>query len=222
MNDDRALFRFEQVRFAREGRVIFEIESATIHGGGVTAIVGPSGSGKSTLLRLCNRLEVPDSGRIFYGRKSVADMAASVLRRDVGMVFQKATPFGGTLRDNLRVAAPKSDDDAYTNQLVRVGLNASWLTRQAAELSGGEAQRLCMARTLMTQPKVILMDEPTAHLDPAATETIEALARSLAGSGTDIVWVSHDPHQVERIADRVLDIVECSLRPRSRGGQEKG
>ena len=222
MNDRQALFRFDRVRFAREGRAILDIDDATIDTGGVTAVVGPSGSGKSTLLRFCNRLAVPDSGHVFYRGDDVTGLTASVLRRNVGMVFQKATPFGGTLRDNLQVAAPKRNDGEYADHLRRVGLDPAWLDRQAAELSGGEAQRLCMARTLTTEPEVILMDEPTAHLDPSATETIEALAQSLAHSGTTIVWVSHDPRQVDRVADRVLDIRDRSLVPRSLEPSQKG
>jgi putative ABC transport system ATP-binding protein len=222
VTEDDVLFSFEQVRFARERREILEIDQAAIIGGGVTAIVGPSGSGKSTLLRFCNRLEVPDSGRVMYRARDVSTIDASKLRRDVGMVFQKATPFGGTLRDNLRVAAPKRGDDDYAALLSRVGLDAAWLDRNAADLSGGEVQRLCMARTLATEPNVVLLDEPTAHLDPVGTQGIESLVLSLARSGTEIVWVSHDPSQVLRVADRVLDIVDRSLVPRSDFRPQKG
>lgn len=211
MNDGKDLFRFEDVRLAREGRVILDIDRATLVGGGITAIVGASGSGKTTLLRLCNRLSVPDSGRVFYRDDDVAEMSATVLRRAVGMVFQKPTPFGGTVRDNLRVAAPKRADSEYADNLVRVGLDPTWLDRQAADLSGGEAQRLCMARTLATEPKVVLCDEPTAHLDAGATEAIEALVLSLAETGTDIVWVTHDPRQVDRIANHMFRIEASSL-----------
>lgn len=169
---------------------------------GVTALVGPSGAGKSTLLRLCNRLEVPTAGTVSFLGEDTAGLDPLVLRRRVGMVFQRPALFPGTVRDNLQVARPGVGDDRCTTVLERAGLPAAFLDRVADELSGGEAQRACLARTLVTEPEVLLMDEPTASLDPAAVADLERSTRQLAGDGVILVWVTHDLAQARRIADR--------------------
>lgn len=170
-------------------------------------MVGPSGSGKSTLLRLCNRLDVTDSGRVCFRGADVATLDPLTLRRRVGMVFQRPTPFPGTVLENLRVADPEATETAGAEVLHRVGLDASFLGRDARALSGGEAQRVCLARTLATQPEVVLMDEVTSSVDPAARRGLEALARTLAAGGVPIVWVTHDLAQMRRLADHVVIVI---------------
>jgi putative ABC transport system ATP-binding protein len=177
----------------------------------VTAIIGPSGAGKSSLLRLCNRLEVADRGLVAFHGEDVRGMDPLALRRRVGMVFQTPTPFAGTGRDNLAVARPDLDDDGARAALGRVGLDPGLLERPAAELSGGEAQRLCIARTLVTGPEVLLMDEPTSSLDPAATLALEDLGRGLLAEGVVSVWVTHDLDQMRRVADRVLVLIDGAI-----------
>jgi putative ABC transport system ATP-binding protein len=117
------------------------------------------------------------------------------------MVFQAPVLFPGTVADNLAVAAPLDPPAAL---LERAGLSASFLTREAATLSGGEAQRACLARALGTRPRVLLMDEPTSALDHDAALVIEQLARTLADGGVPIVLVSHDRDQAARLGDRVV------------------
>lgn len=175
---------------------------------GVTVLVGPSGSGKSTLLRCCNRLEVPTSGRVLFGDADVATLDPLRLRRRVGMVFQRPTPFPGTVRENLQVAEPSIADAAGVSVLGQVGLDAVFLDRVATELSGGEAQRVCLARTLVTMPEVVLMDEVTSSVDPAQRFGLEELARTLASSGVAVLWVTHDLAQMRRVADYVLVVIE--------------
>lgn len=174
---------------------------------GVTAIVGPSGAGKSTLLRLCNRLEAPTSGRVLFRGIDVAELDPLRLRRRVGMVFQQPTAFAGTVRDNLRVALPELSDERAATALARAELPAGFLDRPASELSGGEAQRVCLARTLVTDPEVLLMDEPTSSLDPQARLGLERLGRGLAEGGVPVLWVSHDLEQMRRIAHYVVVLV---------------
>lgn len=177
----------------------------------MTAIVGPSGAGKSSLLRLCNRLEVADGGTVRFHGDDVQTLDPIALRRRVGMVFQTPTPFAGTVRDNLDVARRDLDDGVVADVLGRVGLDPELLDRSATELSGGEAQRMCLARTLVTDPEVLLMDEPTSSLDPAATLALEGLARTLAAEGVVSVWVTHDLEQMRRVADRVLVVLGGTL-----------
>lgn len=209
---DTSLFQFEQVTVAGPSGVRLESVSLVIPAEGITTIVGPSGSGKTTLLRLCNRLELPTSGRILYRGSPIAELDPLQLRRHVGMVFQKPVLFPGTIRDNLAEAnGILSTADCHAI-LDRVALDRGLLNRNADELSGGEAQRACLARALVASPSAILMDEPTSSLDGAASRRLEELARSLVEDGIPVVWVSHDLAQMERIADRVALIIDGSIR----------
>ncbi|OBJ86834.1 phosphate ABC transporter ATP-binding protein [Mycobacterium sp. 1245852.3] len=202
--DNDVMFEFLDVVVERQGVRALNGLTAAIPAHGVTAVFGPSGSGKSTLLRLCNRLELPTSGRVsFYGSDIVA-LDPLWLRRRVGMCFQRPTPFPGTVADNLRAADPDAPDARMRETLARVALSGSWLDRDVAGLSGGEAQRVCLARTLMAGPQVLLLDEPTSAVDTEAAEVIERAVRELAADGTPALWVTHNAAQVARAADRVL------------------
>ncbi|TWP36386.1 ABC transporter ATP-binding protein [Leekyejoonella antrihumi] len=195
----------DQVVVHRNGRLILDGVSAAFRPGAITAVCGPSGSGKTSLLRLINRLDVPTSGAVRYGGVDVAGLDVRELRRRVGMIFQRPTPFPGTVRANLRQGAERSDTD-YARVLEQVALTASMLDRDTADLSGGELQRVCLARTLTTEPEALLMDEPTSSLDPDAARVVEDAARALAGAGMTIVWVTHDLQQRDRIADDVFAV----------------
>jgi len=206
-----ALFSFEQVGVRREGRWILQHVTTTVPDDGITAIVGPSGAGKTTLLRLCNRLDVPDAGVVRYRGRDLTGLDVLQHRRQVGMVFQQPALFGGTVRDNLLAARPDADDADLREALADVGLPAALLEAQASRLSGGEAQRSCLARTLVTDPTVLLLDEPTSALDVDARLAFEQLILDLAGrprsAGAEpvpVLWVTHDDEQVRRVADHVL------------------
>jgi putative ABC transport system ATP-binding protein len=198
------LFAFEHVSVGPEGARRLHGLDATLPPGGLTVIAGPSGAGKSTLLRLCNRLEVPSAGAVRHRGTDVAERDPLELRREVAMVFQRPVTFAGSVRDNLHEADRTLDDDACAELLERAGLGASFLQRDAGELSGGEAQRACLARALATRPRVLLMDEPTSSLDGDAAAVLERLARGLVADGTPVVWVTHDQEQLRRLADHVL------------------
>ncbi|MEP7348203.1 MAG: phosphate ABC transporter ATP-binding protein, partial [Gemmatimonadaceae bacterium] len=186
--------------------------------GQVTAIIGPSGCGKSTLLRCLNRMhetvatarvegEVLLDGQDIYGR----GVSPIGVRRHIGMVFQRPTPFPTmSIRDNVAAGfkvlgahAPRRDelDQIVENSLRR---SALWeevkdrLQDSATGLSGGQQQRLCIARALATNPKVILLDEPSASLDPLSTQKIEELLYELRGSVT-VVIVTHNMQQAARV-----------------------
>lgn len=206
MATENPVFEFLDVVVERRQVRALDGLTAAIPGQGVTAVFGPSGAGKSTLLRLCNRLEVPTSGRVTFFGEDIASTDPLWLRRRVGMCFQRPTPFPGTVADNLRVADPDASEERMRETLSRVALTGSWLERDASALSGGEAQRMCLARTLMAQPQVLLLDEPTSAVDAHAARGIEGAVRELAADGIPALWVSHDPAQVERAADRVLRI----------------
>lgn len=184
----------------------------------VTALIGPSGCGKSTFLRSLNRMNdlvegCRIDGDIVFDGEDIYDKAYDVigLRKKVGMVFQKANVFPKSIYDNLTYGpklhgvTDKQELDAIVERTLKeVGL---WdevkdrLNKSALGLSGGQAQRLCIARCLSVEPEVILMDEPTSALDPIATSKIEALIKDLAEKYT-IVIVTHNMQQAGRISDR--------------------
>lgn len=198
------LFAFDDVGLEVDGAVILDAITVELPADGVVVVAGASGSGKSSLLRLCNRLVAPTTGTVRFRGDDVAALDVRRLRRRVGMVFQRPTPFPGTVHENLRVAEPSLDEDGAIALLASVGLPAEFVEREALTLSGGEAQRMCTARTLATHPEAVLMDEPTSALDEDNARGVEELARSLVGVGVSIVWVTHDRAQIDRIADVVI------------------
>jgi putative ABC transport system ATP-binding protein len=194
----------EQVSVVLNGVCILDEVTTELPKGSVTVVTGPSGAGKSTLLRLCNRLEVPTSGTVRFNGDDIDAIDPLWLRRRVGMVFQRPTLFGGTVRDNLHVALPDGSDATYDDALERAGLSAAFLDRDGGELSGGEAQRACLARTLVTAPEVLLMDEPTSALDEDNTRLLERHTCSLTSEGVTVVWVTHDVAQADRIGEHAI------------------
>lgn len=202
------IFSFDDVVVEVGGARILDGACASVPAGGVTCLVGPSGSGKSTMLRLCNRLEVATGGTVRFRGDDVLSLDPLAHRRRVGMVFQRPTPFPGTVRENLTVACPEADEVLFARSLERAGLSSRFLDRVADELSGGEQQRMCLARTLVTEPEVLLMDEPTSALDDRATGVLEELACGLACADrpVPILWVTHDRAQVRRIAEHCITV----------------
>ena len=187
----------------------------------VTAVIGPSGCGKSTMLRCLNRMHETIPGAIVEGDVLLADTSiyksglnAIAVRRHVGMVFQRPTPFPTmSIRDNvaagLRIKIGRSPSRQETDEIVQNALERAglWnevkdrLRESAMGLSGGQQQRLCVARALATRPRVILLDEPTASLDPLSTQTIEELVYELRGS-IGVVIVTHNMQQAARVSDQ--------------------
>jgi putative ABC transport system ATP-binding protein len=206
--DGAALFGFSGVGVRRGERWALRGASGTVPTTGITVLAGPSGSGKTSLLRLCNRLDVPDEGTVSFRGEDLQRLDPLALRRRVGLVSQRAVLFGGTVRDNLRVALPDGDDATFTEALGRASLDGSFLDRPGQELSGGEAQRACLARTLVAGPEVLLLDEPTSALDAGPRLAFEKTARGLADEGMPVLWVTHDLDQLRRVADHVLVLTE--------------
>jgi putative ABC transport system ATP-binding protein len=209
--DVRPLFEFRDVSMKIGGQHVLRHLSLLVPESGVTVILGPSGSGKTTLLRMCNRLSLPTSGSVLFRGENIARCDPLALRREVGMVFQRPTALPGSVRDNLTVADSGADGARMTATLERVGLDDSFLGRTARELSGGELQRVCLARTLLACPSVLLLDEPTTALDVNRRLDFERLAREFAGDGVPVVWVTHDLDQAHRLGDVSIVLVEGRL-----------
>lgn len=211
-----SVFDFERVSISYGSVPAVRDVTMSIPHVGITAFIGPSGCGKSTVLMSLNRLTdlVPATSLTGTIRFDGADIHAPdtdlvALRRRIGMVFQKPNPFPMSIYENVaygpRIHGQHTGLDAVVERsLVRAGL---WdevrndLGRSATALSGGQIQRLVIARCLALDPEVIAMDEPTASLDPVASATIEDLIRQLAADYT-VVMVTHDLQQAARLADR--------------------
>ncbi len=206
------LFEFDRVAVTAGDRTILHDLDATVAESELTVLLGPSGAGKSTMLRLCNRFEIASSGTVRFRGDDVRTIDPLALRRRVGMVFQRPTMFEGTVADNLRIAEPTASDADIAAQLGRVALPAEMAHRDASVLSGGEAQRACLARTLLTRPDVLLLDEPTSALDPASTRQLEQTIAALVDDGMSVLWVTHQLDQVDRI-DPARRIVLVDGRP---------
>lgn len=208
------LFTFDDVTVRRAGRTVLALGREAIPHVGSTAIVGPSGSGKSTLLRLCNRLEAPSTGTVRYFGDDLAAMDPIALRRRIAMAFQQPVALEGTIADNLRQGDPAATDDRIAQALERVGLAADLAERPADDLSGGERQRLGLARSLMTDPAVVLLDEATSALDPTNAHRIEQLVADLGADGIHAIWVTHDLDQVRRVAEHVIVVIDGQVAQR--------
>ena len=179
-----------------------------VHAGMVLVIVGPSGAGKSSFLRLLNRLDEPTGGTVRLEGIDYRQIPPRQLRRRVGMVTQTAYLFPGTVADNLRFGplqqGTELPDKKVEELLIEVGL-AGRGGEDVTHLSGGEAQRVSVARALATAPAVLLLDEPTSALDADAKEGVETLILKVQReNGLTVVMVSHDLAQAARLADRVM------------------
>jgi putative ABC transport system ATP-binding protein len=180
--------------------------------GTVVAIVGPSGSGKSSFLRLLNRLDEPTSGTVYLDGVDYRSLPPQELRRQVGMLMQSPHLFPGTVADNLRFGPQQRGEElpqATVDELLeRVGL-AGYAGRDVANLSGGEAQRVSLARTLANRPQVLLLDEPTSALDEAMQREVEALICSIINEGgLTCLIVTHDQAQARRMASHAMTMEE--------------
>lgn len=184
----------------RGGVRVLDRVSATFAAGRCTAVAGPSGAGKSTLLRLLDRLVEPTAGQVLLHGRPLPSYDVLEVRRRVGLVQQAPVLLGDTVLRDLRVAAPVTAQEAAA-LLRRAGLEDLPLDRRTASLSGGEAQRLCLARALAVEPEVLLLDEPTSALDATSALAVERVVRALVADGLSAVLVSHDLRQARRLAD---------------------
>lgn len=198
------LFSLEQVTVRRGGTLLLDQVTCQIPAATCTALIGPSGAGKTTLLRLLNRLEDPDAGRVCLDGRALPDLDVLALRRRVALVAQAPVLLTSQVLDELRAGQPALDQDRAAGLLEQVSLPPAMLARGTAGLSGGEAQRLCLARALAAGPQVLLLDEPTSALDSLSAHAVEQTAKSFIAAGGSVVLVSHDTGQTRRIASQVL------------------
>src|SRR5258708_32274406 len=190
------------------GKLLVDDISVQVQQGEVLAVVGPSGAGKSSFLRLINRLDEPTSGTVYLAGQDYKELARRDRRRRVGMVMQSAYLFPGTVAENLCYGPRQHGEELpaseIDNLLEQVGLEG-FAHRDVSHLSGGEAQRVSLARTLANKPEVLLLDEPTSALDDRSEREIEALlTRVLRDQHLTALIVTHDTAQAERIASHAI------------------
>jgi tungstate transport system ATP-binding protein len=204
---DELIYRIENLKKQYGQRTVVDVEQLGVRAGEILAIVGPSGAGKSTLLRLLNFLEGPTSGLLVYrGQRAGNGGFPLALRREVTTVFQHSILLGGDVYSNvaygLRLRRWHVNSQAK-EMLTRVGL-AEMMRASARKLSGGEIQRVALARALVIEPTVLLLDEPTANLDPYNVGLIEDIVRQQnRDRRTTVILVTHNVFQAKRLASRV-------------------
>jgi len=190
------------------GKVLVNAISVQVQRGEILAVVGPSGAGKSSFLRLINRLDEPTGGTVYLAGQDYYQLAPRELRSRVGMVMQAAYLFPGTVAENVSFGPRQqgkylnpSEIDALLEEVGLAGL----ANQDVVHLSGGEAQRVSLARTLANQPEVLLLDEPTSALDERAEREVETLlTRILREQNLTALIVTHDMAQAARIAKRAI------------------
>lgn len=179
-------------------------------------MVGPTGSGKSLILRALALLDRVDEGEVFWSGQPIADTQVPEFRSRVIYLQQRSPVVEGTVEENLRIPCSLRvrkhlafPDDQAVDLLETLGKDRDFLNSQTANLSGGERQIVALLRALLVAPTVLLLDEPSAALDPSATAALEKLVESwYLGAPTEraYLWVSHDPTQAQRIGERVLQL----------------
>ena len=202
---------FEHASLRARGVEIVSNLGLEIAAGAPTVLLGPNGSGKSTLLRLAMGLVRPTSGRVTWGRRSEPD-------ERLAMVFQRPVMLRRSAAANVAYALGVHDEQRVHALLGRVGL-AALARRPARRLSGGEQQRLALARALARDPEILFLDEPTASLDPAATKAVEDIVRDVAASGVKIVMATHDIGQARRLAGDIVFLARGRLVERTDAAQ---
>lgn len=208
------VYTLDQISKTYNTRRVLEVEQLAIQNGEIVTLVGPSGAGKSTLLRLLNFLEQPTQGKIqFHEFEFSSDKEPPLdVRRRVTMVFQHPMLLNRSVEANvkygLELRGIRDTQERVQQALVEVGLEH--LSHQkASTLSGGEAQRVALARAIVMQPEVLLLDEPTANLDPYNVALIEKIILHLNRQyGTTLVLVTHNVFQAKRLAQRVAFLLD--------------
>lgn len=204
---------FHRVNETEIRMLLFSDLNLKIGRGELVTIMGASGSGKTTLLRLINRLSEPDSGTILLNSIDICSIQPQELRKKAGMVFQFPVMFQGSARENIAFGMELWGESMDINALAKdAGIPQKLLDADAGRLSGGEKQRVCIARALSTQPELLLLDEPTSSLDSISAQKIEKMLLGLQRDhDLTMVWVTHEKEQADRIGGRRMILKDGML-----------
>lgn len=204
---------FNQVNYSVDEEPILQEITGSFPEGKITTIVGPSGAGKTTLLKLCNGLRPADSGEVYVKDRPIDSYEPVELRRLVGMALQSAPMIDGTVYHNLNLPMELQGKELLEKEaeelLQDVGLEKVLLHRKTGDLSGGQRQKVSIARTLVNRPEVLLLDEITSSLDRTSLKEVEELIAQLNRKyGTTIIWITHNLQQALEIGDYTWVMME--------------
>ncbi|RCW52689.1 MULTISPECIES: ABC transporter ATP-binding protein [Halanaerobium] len=201
------MFELKNVKYKN----ILDIEKVKLNKNFVTAILGSSGGGKTTFLKLLNNMISADQGEIFFKNKNIENYEPVALRREVVMLPQDPAIFRGSIRDNFQITEKIAENGSskninYKDLLKKVSLNKN-LSDNADNLSGGEKQRLALARVMLLEPEVLLLDEPSSSLDKKTEEKIiQMVVDYVRENDRTLIMVTHSPEIAEKYADRIINI----------------
>ncbi|MET3576669.1 phosphate ABC transporter ATP-binding protein [Bhargavaea ullalensis] len=207
---------FRSVSYEAGGKKILKNITGSFPAGKITTLVGPSGAGKTTVLKMCNGLLSPSFGDIVVSGRPIGDYEPTDLRRRVGIALQDAPVIKGTVFDNLalplRLRKKELSEEAAEAWLEDVGLEKEYLDTKAAELSGGQRQKVSIARTLINESEILLLDEITSALDRTSRREVEDLiVRINQKYGTTIIWITHNLEQAVSIGDYTWVLINGKL-----------
>lgn len=209
------LLQIKNLNYKASKRTILNDINLQVDKGETIAIVGPSGSGKSTLLKQINNLISPTSGELYFKDKPYDDYPPEELRSKISYLMQQSELFGETILDNMKFPAQARhdafDEERAKQLLKKVGLDEYDLKAKTENMSGGEKQRITIARQLMYTPEILLLDESTSALDVNNKENIEKIIFNLAEQGVAILWITHSDDQSMRHFQKRLTIVDGSI-----------
>lgn len=210
-----AQIEFQNVFYLDAAKEILSNLSVTIEKGDYISIVGPSGSGKSTFLKLCCHLISPTRGQILFNGNDVMQQDPMELRKKNSYCFQTPILFGDTVEDNISFAysirKQAMDRDWIHSLFLKFNMNPDYMKRDIKTLSGGEKQRIALIRTLLFKPDVLLLDEVTSALDVDNTWIVENAIKAMNQDGITILWVTHNPEQGKKYANKLLTIEDGKI-----------
>lgn len=210
------LLDLQDVSFVNDGKTILRNVSFVVEAGDFISIVGPSGSGKSTLLKLCNHLISPTAGNIFYKGINMTEHIPTELRKSIAYCSQSPCLFGNNVKENLdfpfSVRNMHFNECRVTELFSLFNISLTFLNADVQNLSGGEKQRIALVRTLLFLPEVLLLDEITSALDVENTRMVEDAISSLNRDGITVLWITHDPEQSQKYANKIITLEAGDIR----------
>ncbi len=217
---DKLIFKVRDLKKVYNNKIVLDIESLNFQKRKIYAIIGPNGSGKTTLLNILNLLEKPDEGQISFSDREINNKSNSNIlesRRRMTLVNQDPFLFHSTVYDNIayglkiRSIPSEVQKSRIRNALNIVGLSG-FENRRAHQLSGGEAQRVVIARALVIEPEVLFLDEPTANIDQKHVDVVERMIKKINKEiKTTVIFTTHDLYQAYRLADEVISLLDGKI-----------
>ena len=217
---DKLIFKVRNLKKVYNNKIVLDVDNLNFQEGKIYAIVGPNGSGKTTLLNILNLLEKPDEGQIFFYDQEITNKSNSdtlEIRRKITLVNQDPFLFHSTVYDNIAYGLKiRSIPSKVQKSRIRSALNIVGLSgfkdRKANQLSGGEAQRVVIARALVIEPEVLFLDEPTTNVDQKHIDVVERIIKKIKKEiKTTVIFTTHDLSQAYRLADEVISLLDGKI-----------